>query len=207
MDSKSLSCSRNLNKVSPFVFYSFLVCPSWCNWVGITWRAQYGKRRQKILKSNFNIVTKLKLNYLNSLWRKWPNPELQKLQFNREKPQSWMCRMSSQKQGFFFFPTTTVCFFIFLYLLRWNVEITRLLANDWNKCTCCRDECSHLTELLEEKNKALELVISENEELKTQLEEITARAKNAEGENKTFIDRWMLEKMRDAERLNEVFWF
>lgn len=113
MDSRSLSCSRNLNKVSPFVFYSFLVCPSWCNWVGITWRAQYGKRRQKILKSNFNIVTKLKLNYLNSLWRKWPNPELQKLQFNREKPQSWMCRMSSQKQGFFFFPYYYCMFFRF----------------------------------------------------------------------------------------------
>lgn len=73
-----------------------------------------------------------------------------------------------------------------------------------NELTKARDECSQLTELLEEKNKALELVISENEELKTQLEEITARAKNAEGENKTFIDRWMLEKMRDAERLNEA---
>lgn len=36
---------------------------------------------------------------------------------------------------------------------------------------------------------------------------MTARAKNAEAENKTLIDRWMLEKMQDAERLNEVFCF
>ena len=59
--------------------------------------------------------------------------------------------------------------------------------------------------VLEEKTQALELVISENQELKTQFEEMTVRAKNAEAENKTLIDRWMLQKMQDAERLNEVF--
>lgn len=35
---------------------------------------------------------------------------------------------------------------------------------------------------------------------------MTTRAKIAEGENRTLIDRWMLEKMRDAERINEVLW-
>ena len=59
--------------------------------------------------------------------------------------------------------------------------------------------------VLEEKTQALELVISENQELKTQFDEMTVRAKNAEAENKTLIDRWMLQKMQDAERLNEVF--
>ncbi|XP_057435453.1 autophagy-related protein 16-like isoform X2 [Lotus japonicus] len=67
-----------------------------------------------------------------------------------------------------------------------------------------RDDCSHLKMDLEEKTKALELIISENAELKAQLEQITIRAKNAEAENKTLVDRFMLEKMKDAERLNEV---
>lgn len=67
-----------------------------------------------------------------------------------------------------------------------------------------RDECSQLKIDLEEKIKALELVISENTELKAQLEQMAARAKNAEAENKMLVDRWMLEKMKDAERLNEA---
>ncbi|GFZ07862.1 transducin/WD40 repeat-like superfamily protein [Actinidia rufa] len=33
---------------------------------------------------------------------------------------------------------------------------------------------------------------------------MTLRAKNAEAESKTLIDRWMLQKMQDAERLNEA---
>lgn len=61
-----------------------------------------------------------------------------------------------------------------------------------------------MKEDLEQKIKALELVISENHALKTQLEEMTLKAKNAEAENKMLIDRWMLQKMQDAERLNEV---
>lgn len=67
-----------------------------------------------------------------------------------------------------------------------------------------RDECSELKGLLDEKTKALELVTSENLELKKQLEEMTLKAKNAEAENKMLVDRWMLQKMQDAERLNEV---
>lgn len=57
---------------------------------------------------------------------------------------------------------------------------------------------------LEEKIKSLELVVSENSELKAQLEQMTTKANKAEAENKMLIDRWMLEKMKDAERLNEV---
>lgn len=68
----------------------------------------------------------------------------------------------------------------------------------------CRDECSQSKKDLEDKIKALEVVMSENTELKAQLEQMTVRAKNAEAENKTLVDRWMLEKMKDAERLNEV---
>lgn len=71
-------------------------------------------------------------------------------------------------------------------------------------CNCCRDECSQLTTDLEEKIKALDLVVSENKEIRAQLEEMSIRAKNAEAESKVLIDRWMLEKMKDAERLNEV---
>ena len=67
-----------------------------------------------------------------------------------------------------------------------------------------RDECSQLKAELEKKMEALELVMSENNEIRAQLEEMTVRAKNAKAENKVLIDRWMLEKMKDAERLNEV---
>lgn len=59
--------------------------------------------------------------------------------------------------------------------------------------------------IVEEKTKALELVMSENQELKAQLQEMTVKAKNIEAENKTLIDRWMLQKMQEAEHLNEVF--
>lgn len=72
--------------------------------------------------------------------------------------------------------------------------------------TCCRDECSQLAADLEEKIKSLEVVVSENKEIRAQLEETTIRARNAEAENKVLIDRWMLEKMKDAERLNEVLY-
>jgi autophagy-related protein 16 len=46
--------------------------------------------------------------------------------------------------------------------------------------------------------------VSENSELKAQLEQMTTKVNAAEAENKMLIDRWMLEKMKDAERLNEV---
>lgn len=74
-----------------------------------------------------------------------------------------------------------------------------------NEITKARDEYAKLKTTLEEKTKALELVMSENQERKAQLEEMTIKAKNAEAENKMLIDRWMLQKMQDAERLNEVF--
>ncbi|KAJ1413244.1 WD40/YVTN repeat-like-containing domain superfamily [Sesbania bispinosa] len=67
-----------------------------------------------------------------------------------------------------------------------------------------REECSQLKMDLEEKIKGLEVIVSENSELKAQLEQMTAKANNAEAENKMLIDRWMLEKMKDAERLNEA---
>lgn len=69
---------------------------------------------------------------------------------------------------------------------------------------CCREECTRLQEELAEKTKTLDLLISENKEVRSQLEEMTNRAQKAESENKMLIDRWMLQKMQDAERLNEV---
>lgn len=58
--------------------------------------------------------------------------------------------------------------------------------------------------LLEEKTKAVELMMSENQVLRTQLEAANARADKFASENKMLIDRWMLQKMQDAERLNEA---
>ncbi|CAK8566692.1 unnamed protein product [Lathyrus sativus] len=73
-----------------------------------------------------------------------------------------------------------------------------------NDLTEARDECMQLKKDLEDKCKALEVVLSENAELKKQLEQMTVRAKNAETENKTLVDRMMLEKMKNAEQLNEA---
>ncbi|KAK6795051.1 hypothetical protein RDI58_008504 [Solanum bulbocastanum] len=83
-------------------------------------------------------------------------------------------------------------------------EKETLITDLQNELNQARDECSHLTELLGEKTKALELLMAEHQDLKAQIEAITLRANNAEAENKTLVDRWMLQKMQDAERLNEA---
>ncbi|RHN58383.1 putative transcription factor WD40-like family [Medicago truncatula] len=67
-----------------------------------------------------------------------------------------------------------------------------------------RDECSQLKTDLDQKIKEVDLVLSENSELKAQLEQMTTKANEAEAENKMLTDRLMLEKMKDAERLNEA---
>ncbi|PNY01128.1 protein tipD-like, partial [Trifolium pratense] len=66
-----------------------------------------------------------------------------------------------------------------------------------------RDERCQLKTDLEQKVKEVELLLGENSELKAHLEQMTIKANAAEAENKMLIDRWMLEKMKDAERLNE----
>lgn len=58
---------------------------------------------------------------------------------------------------------------------------------------------------MEQKIQEVVLVVSENSQLKSQLKEMTTTANKAEAENKMLIDRWMLEKMKDAERINEVY--
>nr|GEU51383.1 hypothetical protein [Tanacetum cinerariifolium] len=63
---------------------------------------------------------------------------------------------------------------------------------------------ARFSSFLEEKTKALELLISENKELRVQYEEMRAKANNAEAENKTIVDRWNMQKLEDSERLNEV---
>jgi len=70
-----------------------------------------------------------------------------------------------------------------------------------------REENSQLKERLDEKTKGLDFCISENHLLKAELEEVKMKLKNTEAENKNLIDRWMLEKMKDAEKLNEVTFF
>nr|GMD80904.1 autophagy-related protein 16 [Ipomoea batatas] len=83
-------------------------------------------------------------------------------------------------------------------------EKEAMITDLQNELNQARDECSSLTALLEEKTKALELMISEHQDLKAELDEMTEKANKAESENKMLIDRWMLQKMQDAERLNEA---
>ncbi|KAL5717924.1 hypothetical protein ACHQM5_010874 [Ranunculus cassubicifolius] len=67
-----------------------------------------------------------------------------------------------------------------------------------------RDKCSELEVIVREQAKSLELVLSENKVLTAKLEVLSVKAKKFEDENKMLIDRWMLEKMKEAERLNEA---
>eukprot|EP01018_Ginkgo_biloba_P001618 Gb_04391 [translate_table: standard] len=58
--------------------------------------------------------------------------------------------------------------------------------------------------MLEEKSSALDLAVNENRVLHLQVAELTTKVSKAEAENRMLIDRWMLLKMQDAERLNEA---
>ncbi|CAD6341421.1 unnamed protein product [Miscanthus lutarioriparius] len=66
------------------------------------------------------------------------------------------------------------------------------------------EENVQLKQSLDEKTKALDLLIQEHQTVKAELEQALAKLKAAEDENQSLIDRWMLEKMKDAERLNEA---
>jgi autophagy-related protein 16 len=56
----------------------------------------------------------------------------------------------------------------------------------------------------EMQQKALEAAEEERTTLKTQVQELEAKLAKAEEDNKMLVDRWMQQKMQDAERLNEV---
>lgn len=66
------------------------------------------------------------------------------------------------------------------------------------------EENVQLKQSLDEKSKALDLLIQEHQVVKAELEQVLTKLKAAEDENQSLIDRWMLEKMKDAERLNEA---
>ncbi|EHA8588656.1 Autophagy-related protein 16 [Cocos nucifera] len=83
-------------------------------------------------------------------------------------------------------------------------EKEELVSNLQDESTELRDENSQLKKDLEEMTKVGDLLISENKLVKAQLEEVMLKLKDAEAENKKLIDRWMLEKMKDAEKLNEA---
>ncbi|XP_018457155.1 autophagy-related protein 16 [Raphanus sativus] len=86
-----------------------------------------------------------------------------------------------------------------------SLQDKELLINDLEKdLSHTREECTRLQEELAEKTKTLDLLITENKQVRSHLEEMTNRAQKAESENKMLIDRWMLQKMQDAERLNEA---
>jgi hypothetical protein len=57
---------------------------------------------------------------------------------------------------------------------------------------------------LEEKSHALDLIIPENEELRRAMKSLEEKLMAVELESKKLLDRWMSQKMVDAERLNEV---
>ncbi|CAA6659601.1 unnamed protein product [Spirodela intermedia] len=73
-----------------------------------------------------------------------------------------------------------------------------------NEVAQTREECLKLKEALDEKSRAFDIVLRENEELRVKLEEQILKSRSTEAENKMLIERMMLEKMKDAEKLNEI---
>ncbi len=67
-----------------------------------------------------------------------------------------------------------------------------------------RGRVTQLEEELEKKERALEASIEEMKALRIQVEELDAKLVKAQADNRMLIDRWMEQKMKDAERLNEV---
>eukprot|EP00268_Persea_americana_P043064 TRINITY_DN43165_c0_g1_i2.p1 TRINITY_DN43165_c0_g1~~TRINITY_DN43165_c0_g1_i2.p1 ORF type:complete len:510 (-),score=82.75 TRINITY_DN43165_c0_g1_i2:524-2053(-) len=84
------------------------------------------------------------------------------------------------------------------------IEKEAMITDLQNEVAQAREELLQLKQTSDEKIKELELMISENQTLKAQLEHAKGRVKDVESENKMLIDRWMLQKMKDAERLNEA---
>ena len=58
--------------------------------------------------------------------------------------------------------------------------------------------------MLEKKSSALDLTTSENHELRKQVADLSAKLSSVTAENTMLIDRWMLHKMQESEKLNEV---
>lgn len=67
-----------------------------------------------------------------------------------------------------------------------------------------REEVLRLRTTLEEKSNALDLITPENSELRQQVQRLEEQSRALQHENKMLIDRWMSQKMQDAERLNEA---
>lgn len=54
------------------------------------------------------------------------------------------------------------------------------------------------------KDAAVELAATEAQRAREERREMEERLKKVEAENKDLVDRWMEQKLKDAERLNEV---
>eukprot|EP00249_Psilotum_nudum_P002541 c15631_g1_i1 orf=223-1749(-) len=83
-------------------------------------------------------------------------------------------------------------------------ESNRLIGELQAELLAIRERLIQLEVEVERKSSALEIAIQENIVLHQQHDELEVNLKKAEAENKLLVDRWMLQKMQDAERLNEA---
>lgn len=67
-----------------------------------------------------------------------------------------------------------------------------------------RSRVQELELISERQQSALDAAEHERTSLKLELQDLEAKLSVAEKENKMLVDRWMEQKMKDAERLNEV---
>ncbi|XP_057859108.1 autophagy-related protein 16 isoform X1 [Cryptomeria japonica] len=85
-----------------------------------------------------------------------------------------------------------------------NQEKDNLINELQSQLLSARKKVEELQGCLEEKSSAFDLTASENLELRKQVAGLTSKLSSAEAENHMLIERWMLQKMQESERLNEA---
>lgn len=85
-----------------------------------------------------------------------------------------------------------------------NQEKDSLINQLQGELHSTRERAEQLEGLLEKTSSALDLSTSENCELRKQVADLSAKLTSVNAENTMLIDRWMLLKMQESERLNEA---
>ncbi|KAH9322993.1 hypothetical protein KI387_017632, partial [Taxus chinensis] len=84
-----------------------------------------------------------------------------------------------------------------------NQEKDALINELQSQLLSARKKVEELQGCLEEKSSAFDLTASENHELRKQVADLISKLSSTEAENHMLIERWMLHKMQESERLNE----
>ncbi|KAL3699548.1 hypothetical protein R1sor_017570 [Riccia sorocarpa] len=85
-----------------------------------------------------------------------------------------------------------------------GAEKDELISQLQSKLSEVREKLVKLENEVEMRGKAIDTLNHERQELGQQVEDLETKLSKAEKDNKMLVDRWMEQKMLDAERLNEA---